>query len=295
MLFHATTPDFQWLRHESHLDVTDKYMVVSTRWRDKPVYFHNVYAPVHNTDRESFFASLPRTFPPVAHHIIFGDFNVTMDREIDLLVPTSNHHRGRLECMDWLQALGVVDAWRIHHPFERVYSSPKGKNRLDYIFLDVPLMESTYHDANYSRSTGIAEHLFHTVTLQPTHVPCGHGYWKLPKELLVIPEVATTILSEARSLLCQIQRSSNTGVVWEGWKKSTRQFLKSYHIYHMQSRKEALASSERAWRNAVLQAEQGRISIDALTTARVQYETSVAAWKSFENVRNFDFHAPKMK
>ncbi|KAG9414726.1 hypothetical protein AC1031_008141 [Aphanomyces cochlioides] len=91
-------------------------MVVKTKWTTQDVYFHNVYAPVDNDARETFFESLPRDFPPNATHFVMGDFNLPIDRELDSASGTAQHHTGRQECMAWLQALGVIDAWRLHHP-----------------------------------------------------------------------------------------------------------------------------------------------------------------------------------
>jgi hypothetical protein len=83
LFFHASMPGFAELHRDSHLDIPDKYMVVSTRWADTPVYFHNVYAPIPNGAREAVFASLPRDFPDNAKHFVMGDFNVPMDRLLD--------------------------------------------------------------------------------------------------------------------------------------------------------------------------------------------------------------------
>ncbi|ETV90086.1 hypothetical protein H310_15082, partial [Aphanomyces invadans] len=141
MLFHKDTPGFERLVHNTAMDIPNKYMVVHTWWEDTPVFFHNLYAPVRDQEREVFFEALPRDFPANAQHIVMGDFNLPLDRLLDSVNPlSSSHYAGRLQLCQWLETLGVVDAWRLHHPTARVYSSPKGKNRLDYIFLDKNLM-----------------------------------------------------------------------------------------------------------------------------------------------------------
>ncbi|KAF0710799.1 Aste57867_5468 [Aphanomyces stellatus] len=126
--------------------------------------------------------------------------------------PASSHHTGREECMAWLNNLGVVDPWRIHHSQDRVFSSPKGKYRLDYILVDEPLMRASYHDASYFRSVDIKEHMCHMVTLQATPHTTERSYWQLPKELLAIPEVTNTIIAEAKGLLPVLRVSPNPGV-----------------------------------------------------------------------------------
>ncbi|KAF0712116.1 hypothetical protein As57867_004903, partial [Aphanomyces stellatus] len=291
MLFTKDTPGFNNLHHDVALDVPDRYMVVRTSWGPTPVFFHNIYAPIANHERETFFASLPTVFPPNSHHIVMGDFNLPLDRMIDSLDPLSSHHTGREECMAWLNTLGVIDAWRIHHPHDRIYSSPKGKNRLDYVLLDDSLIRTAYKDAIYFRSSEVTEHLCHSVTLQATPHESQRGYWQLPKELLSIREVAETIVSEAKALLSILRTANNPGVVWSGWKKRTHKFLTAYHVRHHAERKCIVIRAEREWRHAQANARHGRIAASELLAARAAFDEALADWKAYENDVNFDFHA----
>ncbi|RHY10548.1 hypothetical protein DYB25_005040, partial [Aphanomyces astaci] len=290
LFFHKSTPGFEHLYHESHLDVPDKYMVVSTRWGDTPVYFHNVYAPIPNSLREDYFSSLPRDFPPHAKHFIMGDFNLPMDRLLDYEGEASNHHGGRAECTDWLQSLRVVDAWRIHHPHDRVYSSPHGRNRIDYIFVDTPTMCATYKDAKYFRSEQIAEHMCHSVTLQTTDVQVGRGYWKLPKGILEIPEVTSAIISEARALVPILLHAHNPGVVWAGWKKRTKDFVEHYHAHHIASKGLTVQRAEQDWVSAMAQAARGELTADQLVVERTKLESIKLEWRQHQNDVSFDFY-----
>ncbi|RHY01652.1 hypothetical protein DYB36_012427 [Aphanomyces astaci] len=265
-------------------------MVVSTRWGDTPVYFHNVYAPIPNSLREDYFSSLPRDFPPHAKHFIMGDFNLPMDRLLDYEGEASNHHGGRAECTDWLQSLRVVDAWRIHHPHDRVYSSPHGRNRIDYIFVDTPTMCATYKDAKYFRSEQIAEHMCHSVTLQTTDVQVGRGYWKLPKGILEIPEVTSAIISEARALVPILLHAHNPGVVWAGWKKRTKDFVAHYHAHHIASKGLTVQRAEQDWVSAMAQAARGELTADQLVVERTKLESIKLEWRQHQNDVSFDFY-----
>ncbi|EFX61361.1 hypothetical protein DAPPUDRAFT_340008, partial [Daphnia pulex] len=250
MLFHKDAPGFNRLVHDTALDIRDKYMVVHTWWEDIPVFFHNVYAPVPNEEREEFFEALPRNFPANAKHIVMGDFNLPLDRECDAKVPSASNHTGRMECVGWLQALGVVDAWRIHHPLARVFSSPRRKNRLDYIFLDEELMRQAYARSEYFSSDLIVEHMCHKVILQPIVQSRSRAYWKLPKELLEVPQVADTIRAEANRILQVLREANNPGVVWMGWKKRTKSFLQQYHAQYLVSKTRVIDKAKRLWLSA---------------------------------------------
>ncbi|OQR88595.1 hypothetical protein THRCLA_22837 [Thraustotheca clavata] len=96
--------------------------VASAVWGEVPFYYHNVYSPIANADRANFYSTLPRDFPPAALQVVLGNFNFPTDRLRDFRSGKSNHHTARDECFQWLQALKVIDTWRLHHPTARVYS-----------------------------------------------------------------------------------------------------------------------------------------------------------------------------
>ncbi|KAF0692758.1 hypothetical protein As57867_016126, partial [Aphanomyces stellatus] len=291
MLFQKDFPGFDNLMHLRSKDIRDKYMVVRTTWASTPVYFHNVYAPVHNAAREDFFESLPRNFPPSAIRIVMGDFNIPMDRELDAMDAECNHHVGRRECMTWLQALGVIDAWRLYHPNARMYSSPRGKNRLDYIFLNERLVQTAYREARYFACTEPTDHLCHSVTLLPLACPHSRSYWKLPKKLLLIPQVTQTIQAEARTLLSQFDNASNIGVLWAGWKKRTRKFLQSYHTQYLAQKTHAKDQADTKWNRAQCAHANHLITNEQFLEVKVMYETSMEEWRQHQNDLQFDFHA----
>ncbi|CAK4491917.1 unnamed protein product, partial [Aphanomyces euteiches] len=83
MIFQHTIPGFDTLHHERQYDIEDRYMVVSSMWGDDPIYYHNVYAPVEDSERDAFFDALPRNFPIASKHVVMGDFNLPMDRALD--------------------------------------------------------------------------------------------------------------------------------------------------------------------------------------------------------------------
>ncbi|KAH9138172.1 hypothetical protein LEN26_005388, partial [Aphanomyces euteiches] len=291
LLFNKDTLGFSHLEHLRHLDVSDKYMVVKTKWTTQEVYFHNVYAPVDNDARETFFENLPRDFPPEAIHFVMGDFNLPIDRELDSASGTTQHYTGRKECMTWLQALGVIDAWRLHHPCQRTYSSPRARNRLDYIFVTTRLVEETYHDSSYFECPDPTDHLCHDVRFHYNGIRINRPYWKLPKELLTIPEVCTAIKNEARRLLEQMETANNVGVLWAGWKKRTRRFLQSYHSRYIAHRTYVRDQALLQWIQAQQAHEEGRLSKEKLLVAKVAYESIMDDWHQHHNDLQFDFHA----
>ncbi|KAI9910855.1 hypothetical protein PsorP6_010815 [Peronosclerospora sorghi] len=123
----------------------NRYLLLKTCLGDQAVFIHVVYAPDEPSRREEFFHSLPVNFDHTrsdrtsqdegSFHIVLGDFNVTLDSYLDQATPS--HHlpaQGRPVLRNWLDALGLIDAWRFQHPDVREFTSPTRKNRLDYCF-----------------------------------------------------------------------------------------------------------------------------------------------------------------
>ncbi|OQR83307.1 hypothetical protein ACHHYP_14859, partial [Achlya hypogyna] len=189
------------LRYEYQLDVANRYLVVSTTWRGRGIYYHNVYAPVEHEARGSFFAGLPRRFEPDAMHVLMGDLNVVLDAALDTSTPATAPTEGHEDCIEWLAHLDVVDVWRL--------------NRLDYIFVPERLRSEYHASAEYfdGKHGVTGDHKLHKVTLGITHPPRPHGSWKLPRELLDLDDVTAAIKGEAAVLLDQLPNASNRGVV----------------------------------------------------------------------------------
>nr|CCA16778.1 pollike protein putative [Albugo laibachii Nc14] len=108
---------------------------------DAPVYIHIVYALVKAEERllliEQF---LCHNFDSASTHLVFGDFNTPLNPAVDASSGAIRHESSRLACLEWLSQLGVVDAWRIQHPNENVFTGPlPRKNLLDYICMSEQL------------------------------------------------------------------------------------------------------------------------------------------------------------
>ncbi|OQR83092.1 hypothetical protein THRCLA_23186 [Thraustotheca clavata] len=197
-----------------------------------------------------------------------GDFNFPMDRLVDSISGQSNHHTAREECFAWLQELHVLDAWRVHHPTARVYSSPKRNNRLDYIFVDELLCQESYHSSEYFEPSDPTDHLWHKVVLQTVaHSRCK-GYWKLPKELLENPDIKDAIIHEAKALLDTLRTSADPGTVWQIWKRKTKRFLQKMHTRHQVTKRNSLQTAHIQWLQAQWKHNHGQLSLNDFNTAK---------------------------
>ncbi|KAF1335930.1 hypothetical protein FI667_g989, partial [Globisporangium splendens] len=211
------------------LTVPGHYLVIRVSVGDAPVYIHNVYSPVDDSDKRVFFDHLRvDMFEDNATHVVLGDLNTPLDPSIDSSQPSLRARPGRSACLGWLGQLGVVDPWCIHHPDERVYTGPQPrKNPLDYILMSEDFSNAVYGDAKYFEPKGAGDHLVHQVTLRSMSQLQGRGYWRFPAYLLEYPEVVEAIRGVAQQVLHDLQAASNPGKVWEQWKKSIRRQLQA--------------------------------------------------------------------
>ena len=112
------------------------------------MYIHNVYAPVKAEERALFFEQLlSYNFDSASTHLVIGDFNTPLNPAVDASSGAIRHESNRLACLEWLSQLGVVDAWRIQHPTENVFTGPlPRKYRLDYICMSEQLFNMVFKD-----------------------------------------------------------------------------------------------------------------------------------------------------
>ncbi|KAJ8515010.1 hypothetical protein ON010_g18611 [Phytophthora cinnamomi] len=185
-------------------------------WGDQTFYIHNIYAPNDATSRKTLFEHLPVNFEESdeAIHVVCGDFNLAIDPELDALLEHPRPDSSRQALTTWLTELNVIDAWRLHHPADKIYTGPiRRQNRIDYMFLSDDLLRSSYHDSNYESWEDVGDHLAHQVELTSWHHPTGPGFWRMPDWLLKTPELRTDIQEEARLMLSVLRSSSNPGIV----------------------------------------------------------------------------------
>ncbi|KAH9078338.1 hypothetical protein Ae201684P_019429 [Aphanomyces euteiches] len=123
-------PGYQHLTPLYDKRVPNRYLVVRTLWASTPVFFHNTSTTMTRASTSS--AAI---------------FNLTLNSALDATSPSANYNNGKAECLAWLAALRVTDAYRLKYPSTRVFSGPGRRNRLDYIFVDWGLATHHLHNS----------------------------------------------------------------------------------------------------------------------------------------------------
>ncbi|RHY02675.1 hypothetical protein DYB25_005008 [Aphanomyces astaci] len=208
------------------------------------------------------------------------------------LIVNTNYH-GKLECVEWLASIRVIDVWRTFHPHVRLYSGPGRVNRLDYLFIDHDLATNLCTSASYLPNTFGGDHLRHSVTLSHTQSPSSRSYWRLPRELLADPHIILGIRQEAALLLEDMIAAplANHGAMWYGWLKRMKGRLVKCHrqyleantttLHHLQLR---VAAAQRAF-------EVNGFGAADVGAAKLALEQASAEHRQHAMDRQFDFHA----
>ncbi|KAF1333810.1 Rna-directed dna polymerase, partial [Globisporangium splendens] len=273
------------------VSIPRRYLLVKMIMEQREVYIHNVYAPNEVSERAKFFASLPREFESQSLHIVCGDFNVAIDRDKDATYPRP--HSSRDECNEWLSHLRVIDAWRLHHPEERVFSGPVPRcNRLDYIFMSDEICTNLYKSSDYKFLAHGGDHLAHEVCLTRWHHARGPSYWRVPRWLLMKEEVKDDIKVAALELLETMTESNNPGVIWSAWKsrmKHQLQWRGKMLRSQFNRKREALRKEvEDLAKAKALSPDSPRATIDWYY-AKSRYDALCREWNFVHNTEKFDY------
>ena len=202
------------------------------------IVLHNVYAPVAWSDRAPFFAALPRDFPPHFLHIVGGDFNCTLNPDLDSMHATNDTMAGTTELLDWTRNLSIVDIFRQQCPLKRVFTSPKLINRLDYIFCSTPLAQLTHWKAKHVPHIPQADHVAcQIVTKRQAPAQHGSGSWKAPSWLLRLPQASAIIHRSLDRFLARSPSFHNIGRAYDTLVKDIRDQLKALHTQYVEKQK----------------------------------------------------------
>ena len=292
-------PGFDTAEGITERSIRNRYLVLRLIIHDAPVYIHNVYAPVKADERVLLFELLlSQTFESAATHLVFGDFNTPLDPAVDASSGVIRHEMSRLACLEWLSQLGVVDAWRIHHPTEKVFTGPlPRKNRLDYICMSEDLFNMVYKDSEYFRPRHAGDHLAQKVIFANPTQSSGRGYWKCSLRIFEYPQVVEAIQLEVQLVLEQLRTTSNPGKMWESWKTKMKKQLQAIEKKIAKDSRRDVESTQRVLETAAARyrTEDTDESRQFFASCLQQFRLSVENTAKYNQDDSFDHHVKHME
>ncbi|RHY50394.1 hypothetical protein DYB34_005720 [Aphanomyces astaci] len=206
-----------------------RYLQVRCVLGPATIVLHNVYAPISWSERARFFDELPRDFPPHFLHIVGGDFNCTLNKDLDSLNPSAATMAGTDALLTWMRDLSIVDLFRQQNPLRKTFTSPKLINRLDYIFCSSSLARLAHWKAAHLPHIPHADHVACRIIAQRQTTRHGSGSWKAPPWLLRLPRAATIIHGCLDRFLAKSNGFHNVGKAYDILVTDIRQQLKLFH------------------------------------------------------------------
>ena len=154
-----------------------RHIILQATLTHQTVYVHSIYAPVHRSDRPTFFSNM--TTPPTpGSHLIGGDFNCVIDAQLDTEGNQTLATCGTEELTAWISSIGAVDAWRTLHDDKKEYTSPSGLSRIDLLFIS-GCFAINYSSQHAPRTIG-SDHLCPVLTTSSSEITYKGGHWQLP-------------------------------------------------------------------------------------------------------------------
>ena len=146
-----------------------------------------IYAP--NKDEPSFFSGIGKLLQDrTEHKIIIGDFNLTLDVEMDRLNTYCNNNKALCEVENLIDEFSLKDIWRIQNPERREFSwMKKGSNPTKASRIDLALvsggLDQKIPEICYLSSVK-TDHRAIYMVIETSPFERGRGYWKFNNSLL---------------------------------------------------------------------------------------------------------------
>ena len=193
-----------------------------------------IYAP--NEDKPEFFQNIELLMQERSENkVILGDFNLTMDVNIDRENTFNNNNKSRDKVLDMCNEFCLIDIWRSRNLDQREYSwikkncFPIKASRLDFALLSGGLDQ--YVEMVEYISSIKTDHRGIYVVLQLSPFERGLGYWKLNCSLLQNQNYVEFINREIELTL----QSSRDKTPCEKWEKIKERVKKASVKYSRQS------------------------------------------------------------
>ena len=166
--------------------IEGRYIICDLEMDGQFITLTAIYAP--NQDCPGFFSDLAQMLKTRhAHKVMIGDFNLTLNVELDRLNTYHNNSRARDELENVMEEFSLVDIWRIQNSDRKEYSwHKKGEitkaSRIDFALvsagLDQGVKTVTYLSSIKTDHRGIY------MSIQLSDYERGRGFWKFNTSLL---------------------------------------------------------------------------------------------------------------
>ena len=207
------------------VDLEGRYLIVDWTENGKLVTLVAIYAP--NEDNPVFFENISKLLQTRSENkVIVGDFNLTLDVDLDRKNTYCNNNRARQEVLNIMDQYFLRDIWRIRNECTREYSwfkkSQNGErkaSRIDLALVSGGLDQFT--EAVFYISSIMTDHRAVYLVLDLHQQERGTGYWKLNTALLQRQDFIDTIHKEITYTI-ELNGHKSARMRWEDLKERVK-------------------------------------------------------------------------
>ena len=167
-------------------DDNGRIIIIDILQKGTKITIAAIYAP--NQDTPSFFQHIQDLLRNRSEHkIVIGDFNVTLDVEMDRLNTYCNNNKAKDKIEDIMDEFCLKDIWRTHNPQAREFSWIKRGRELKASRIDLALVSAGIDQCikNTSFLNGIkTDHRALYMVVEVQDFERGKGFWKFNNTLL---------------------------------------------------------------------------------------------------------------
>ena len=189
-----------------------------------------IYAP--NLDSPQYFVHLGKIMQERSEHkIIIGDFNLTLNTELDRENTYCNNNNATEEVKVLMEQYCLEDVWRLQNEDKREFSwiksgsYPIKASRLDFALVSKGL-DQKVQMSQYTSSIKTDHRAFYMV-VDTDPFERGTGYWKFNNTLLQKPQFLQKMNTELETTI-ELSKHQNPSQAWETIKKRIKTVAKEF-------------------------------------------------------------------
>ena len=211
-------------------DLDGRVLIIDVAYNGYTITLAAIYAP--NEDTPTFFTTLAQVLRDRSEHkIIIGDFNLTMNVELDRENTYCNNNRSLYEVQNICDEFYMLELWRIRNEEKREFSwmkkgtFPLRASRIDFALVSAGLDQKVEMIQYLSSIFTDHRAVYVVVDLDPFQRRIG--YWKFNAQLLQQKDFVE-VMNREIDLCLECSKEKSPVDTWENLKVRIKKTAKKY-------------------------------------------------------------------
>ena len=166
------------------LDTDGRYIVFDISVDKSKYHLVNIYAPNNGSERIKFFEKLSDFIASDCENLLAGDFNCTLDNQLDRKNCTGMADRGQAQLHKLINSFDLEDVWRRRNPKQLKFSWQRRDkaSRIDFWIISKSLDNQI--DVTDYVICPFSDHGCAKLVLRTAETKQGQGIWKMNEKVI---------------------------------------------------------------------------------------------------------------